>query len=340
MISALGAYMGVSEEATFGTASGTLDNHLRVESDFEGLELDRGLLKANTLEGVVDDVFADAKGRLSVAGPIEFPMQFGGGWMAFLCHTIGKAATTTGAGPYAHEVDLGALPDITARGLTVAVGRSGYSPAGGTQLFAYRGIRPTAFEIRIGENDLVRAGVEVFGQNLAYAAHAAPAADGSDYSSENWIKTPSDAGTPTALFTWGGTSYIIRSLTFRVEQAWVRRFDPIDDEMLVPGLSEKRTITVEAEVEALDTASSSGGAFMDDYKQRNARACVITIDGGTPANESLAISLAGCRIMAPPDPHASVGDIMRSTLRIQAAKNGATSAGTVTLTNSETAAYT
>lgn len=334
MLSGIGTIFGVSEEAAFGTAAAAVHNFLEAEEGFESIQVNRERIDPAMLDNLMLSKDQASKGRLRADGSIDIPLRFNGGWPIFLAHLMGKAWATTGAGPYTHTLDMGATPDMQEKGLSLFLKRSGFDPGGTTKTWVYYGMKPQAIEINIPEMGLVTMNVDFFGKDGAFGDHpTATFPDG------NWIKTPSNASSPTSLFTWNGTAYIIRSAKIRIEQPYQVRWDPIDDKMLQPVMNGRRKILVSIVAEALDTNVGSGGQFYDDFKSKTARAAVITVDGPTPASESFNIQLGDCFISQPVDPHPQSGDVMLSNLELEAFRDGATSAGQIELLNGSSAAY-
>ncbi|NQU47019.1 MAG: hypothetical protein HQ519_00085 [Planctomycetes bacterium] len=334
MLSGLGTVFGVSEEATFGTAAGAVHNSLEAEEGFESIQATRELIEPSMLDGISPDKSQISKGRIRCDGSLEFPLRYDGGWMIFLAHLCGKAIATAGVGPYTHTLDLGAAPDMADKGLTLFLKRAGMVASGTSTTWVYHGQKPTSIEINIPENGLATLSVDLFGKKNAFGAHSA-----ATYPTGSWMKTPSNSNTPTALFSWGGTAYVVRSAKIRIEQGYQIRWDPVDDAMLQPGMNAQRKITASIVAEALDTATASGGKFHDDFTSKTVRAAVITLDGPTAANESFLCQLGDCLITQPVDPHPQSGDVMLSNIELTAYRDGATSAGQIVLTNGSSAAY-
>lgn len=334
-ISGIGTIFGISEEATYGTPDAAVDNYLYAHEGFESLELTRELIENASLHGRSLDRAEVSKGRLICQGDIETAATFEGAWTMFLAHCAGKAWATAGAGPYTHTLDLGAQRDMAGKGITVFLNRQGDVPAGGAQQHVYSGFRPQAVELVLPANGHVMVKAEGVAKNLAFGALTSMTAPGGSF-----LKLPSNAGAPTPVFTWGGTSYVTQGdITLRIEQPHQLRYAAEDDLMLEPHPSGLMKITMSLTVEALATAAASGGAFYDDYKSKTLRAAVLTVDGATPANESLQASFGKCLITSPVDPHPDSGEIQTHSLELTAYRDGGTSAGQIVLTSGASVPY-
>ena len=277
------------------------------------------------------------KGFTSVAGSLDFDLRFGGGWLIFLSHLLGKAPVTTGSNPYTHTQALGADPVTSqmAKGITLAVGKDGIS--GGNFDWIYSGIRPTSMTFNFPENGIATCSCSLIGQaEDAFVAAATPA-----YSSEPYIKSPTDATSPSAQFlSFGGTSYVCKSASVSVNVPWELRRDLQATEGLVPALAGQLELTASFEVETPATASD-GNAFDIAYAAQTLdQAAVFTLEGGTTADRSLVISLGQSIITTAPTPHVSGPELQTMSVDIKAyGKADGTNEGSFVLINTDSSAW-
>lgn len=302
----IGLAIGFSEESTFGTAAGTVDNYLHTFPGQESLKRTTETIEGDDLQvRGIDSTLVDGGGR-SVAGPLQADLQYGGGWLLFLAQLLGIDPTTAGAGPYTHTCSIGGAlgtgSDNRSKGITLFVDREGMTASAAAKTAAYKGIKPTACEITFGYNARARANFDLVGQDFsAWGARLTPTLP-----SRGWIISPSKASTPTTFLTYNGTTYTCRGASVRIEQELdLENRDLQSRTMGQPNPNARMKVTGSFTVEAPETGASTGGAFWDDYNDKTHRAIVMTCEGATPTDEKMVLTIPDALVTKPGEPEIS-----------------------------------
>lgn len=332
-------WAGWGEESPFGT--GVVPTHfLPIEpgDDQVTAEHERILIETIGERGI--DVAEVLKGPQRVPpGTYGHKLKFGGGWPMWLSHLLRRVATTTGVGPYTHAFDVGLTSSsLAGKGMSLQLFKDGLL-ASSDKDWRYFGLRPTSVEFSGENGQNVRVEWGFMGKGLEFVTHASES-----YPTDNYAKGPSDAASPTAAFQFGAdaseVAYTIRNWSVKIEQPHAEIRDYHDPQMLEPLPSGLIMVTWRAEVLFPGTgAGSDGDVFTSAYRNKTVRSALFTLEGPTPANESLVFDFPYSIITTPPDP--AIGDPgpIYQTIEGRAFRSGANNEGTITLINSDSSAY-
>jgi hypothetical protein len=337
----IGLAIGFSEEATFGTAAGTVDNYLHTFPGMEAIKRITEKIEGDDLQARgIDSTLVDGGGRM-VQGPLAHDAMYGGGWPLFLAQLIGLDPVTAGAGPYTHTFSvggaLGVAADNRAKGITLFIDREGQLGSASTKTAAYKGIKPTAWEIAFAYNQRARISMDLVGQDFsAWGSRLTPTLP-----SRSWVNSPSQAASPTAFLSYNSTTYVCRGASFRIEQE--RDLENRDLQSRIPGILQpagRLKVTGSFTVAAPDTAASSGGAFWDDYNAVTPRAIVLTAEGPTAANESLVATIHKAIITNPGEPEVGGPGTILQTVEFEGYYDaGNSEIASLVLTSADSAAW-
>ena len=333
----IGGWWGVGEETTFGTAV-TMTKFFELAPGDESLVLEQDTIEAaHTVERVVD-IADTAKGPKRVSGSLAHDVRFGGGWGVLLEHLAGNRFATTGAGPYTHVMNCGqSNTALAGKGLTVEVFRDGMRAVAADVSWVYAGVRPTSFELAMTDGALVRATWTLMGASQAFTTESTPS-----YSTASWMKSPSDAASPTATLKYGTdaseVAYTCKSWSLKIEQAHDEIREASAPAMVEPLTSDRLMITGSAEILFLGTGAS-GDPFSVAYQGKTAKSLILTLEGPTAASESLVIDMADVLLTSPPDPHGAASGAIYQTIEWKAYADGAGYPAVITLINSDTTVF-
>lgn len=336
----IGYVLGFAEESTYGTAAASADHYLLSARDtmkktVELIEGDGDLAYQQVLGDFLDP------GNSQLAGGIEFDAQFGGGWWMFLAHLLGLDVTTTGAGPdYTHTLSLGGAlggsDDITDEGITLFADREGQQGSATSKTAIIAGFRPSAMELAFELNKRTRVSVEGVARAVTQGNRLTPT-----YSTLPRILSPSRNSSPTDFFQWNSTAYLATAATIRIEREQEQR-RKLEDPLIVgqsPGGLLMVTGTVE--VEAENTGAGTGGVWFDDYEDKALRELVITAEGATAAQQSLAFTLHEAVLTEPGTPEVVGPGVIRQTIGFKGYYDSANSEiGSAVLKTTESTAWT
>jgi len=329
----IGGFIGWGEESSFGSAT-SASHYLQIAPGDETFQLDQEFLEAShTVERGVDT--ADVvKGMKAVSGTWSHDLRYGGGWGLLLEHLLFDESADAGAGPYTHTLSVGDYASgMAGKGLSFIVARDGLLVSGSDVADRYYGCRPTACTITCEDNAIARAEWTLIG-----AGHDTLAIPTPSYPTDNFIKAPSDASSPTAGFKYGTDAsedtYPCRRWSVTISQGW----DPVRvlqaPEMSEPTLAGRLEVTISAEV-LFQGTGASGDAFTTNYRAGTPKSLILTLEGPTAASESLVLDFPNVRLTSPPDPHMTETGAIYQSLEFKAYRSGATMEGTMTLTNSD-----
>jgi len=332
----IGGYFGLGEETTYGTpVTRTKFFELAPGDDSLMLELDT-LEAAHTVERVVD-IADTGKGAKRVSGSLSHDVRFGGGWGVLLEHLCGARFSTAGTTTYTHTLAVGTSgAALQGKGLSLEIFRDGILQ-GSDNSWLYVGIRPTALEFSVQDNAFARAAWTLMGSGLSYVSPSTAA-----YTTASWMKSPSDAATPTSTLRYGTdgseTAYTCRNWTMKLEQAHDELRNASDPAMIEPAVSDRLLLTVTAEI-LFQGTSTAGDAFSANYQAKTAKSLLLKLEGPTAANESFTIDMPDVLITAPPDPHASAAGAIWQTVSFKAYADGAGNPASIVLVNSDSALF-
>ena len=329
----IGAHIGWAEESTYGTAV-TAANHAQLAEGDETLteELDRIEFGGMATRGLdKDDI---AKGHKRVLGPWGHDVRVGGGWGLLLEHLAGNRWATAGTTNYTHTMSLGATNSaLQGKGLTMVVDRDGILGSS-DNAYQFEGVRPTALELSLELGQLMRAEWTLMGEAAGFVSQPSPT-----FPTDEFIKSPSDATSPTAAVQYGAdsseTDYVVRSVKLRVAQAWEPIYDLPAAEMLEPTLGGMIEVTGEF-VALYQGASTAGDAFTADYRAQTVRSLLLNFDGST-ANHGLWADMANVVITDKPEVHPDTRGALWQTVPFKCLRDGATVECDLTLKNQDSA---
>ncbi len=331
----IGGFIGWAEESTFGTAAAAA-NYLQIAPGDETFQLDQEFIEgSHTNERGVDT--ADVvKGMSAVSGTWAHDLRYGGGWGLLLEHLIADEVLTAGASPYTHDFDVGVYASgMAGKGISFTVARDGLLVGGSDVADRYIGCRPTAVTITCEDNAIARAEWTIIGASAGTVAIPTPT-----FPTDNYMKAPSDAGSPTAGFKYGTDTsedtYPCRRWSLTISQPW----DPVRAvqaaAMSEPTLGGRIEVTGSCEV-LFQGTGASGDTFTTNYRAGTAASMILTLEGPTAANESLVIDMPTVRITSPPDAHMSETGAVWQTVEFKAYRSGSGHEADITLTNSDAA---
>lgn len=346
-----GIAIGYSEESTYGTAAGSVSHYLDPRGGMETLqgEVDHIIPESLSFRG--NDSSQFVAGMKRVTGNITHDLRFGGGWVMFMSHLVGHKASTTGSSaPYTHSLELGR--DLSAgttqpqtRGITVVVDREGDNAASSTKAWLYKGLKPTSCDITFEQGAIANASWEFVGSDAATVAIPTPTLP-----TEKYVTNPSaGSGTLIKSIKYGTdgseTGYNVRSMSIHLEQPLAERRTLEDATQLVPTAGGHFIASGSFEIEAPDMGSSGTfDAFTDAYRAITMNSLIMTVEGAqaTSANRKLSFDFPKVRITNVGEPQVSDAGLILKTVEWEAAYSGtaSTGMGTMTLVNSEAAAYT
>lgn len=310
----IGLALGFSEEATWGTVSGTVDNFFHAFPGMEGLKRMVEPIQGDDIQSRgIDSTLINAGGR-RVEGPLQADLQYGGGWLLFLAQLAGNDPVTAGAGPYTHAVSLGAAlggaSDNRAKGISVFVDREGQVAGAGAKAASYSGVKPTSLEIAFAYNARARMSCDLVGKDHAgWGTRLTPS-----LSTRGFIISPSQAASPSAFLQYNSVDFDCREGSIRFEQELdVEGGDMQSPTMGRPEPNARTKVSGSVTVEAPESATGSGGVFFDDYESKTPRELILTLEGSNPANEKMVITVHKALVTNPGDPEvAGPGRVMHT----------------------------
>ncbi len=333
----IGGWVGIGEESTYGTAVAS-SKYFELAPGDETLQLDQEqLTAAHTVERAVD-VADVVKGKRAVSGGLNMDLRFGGGWGVLLEHLAGNRFSTSGtSSPYTHSLAVGdSNAALNGKGLTLEIDRDGILGSS-DKTWQYAGIRPTAVEFTVEDNAIMRASWTLMGKDAAYITATTPS-----YASDNWVKSPSDAASPTASFRFGTdsseTTYTCRRWSVKIEQPHAEIRSVQSATMEEPTLGDRIKVTGSAEV-LFQGTSTAGDAFTTAYRAKTAKSLLLMLEGPTASDESILFDMGDVLITAASDPHASDTGALYQTIEFEAYSDGAANPLDITLVNGDSAIF-
>ena len=330
----IGTFVAFGEETTWGTAVAT-PNYLDSRPGMESLEATTTQTVVNDISEIGSDKDNVLKGPKTVAGNVTMDLRFNGtGWPMFLSHLCGKDVATTGSGPYVHTITVGADKDITAKGITIHANREGVNAAGASQAYQYIGMRPTKGTLSFPGEGVATASFDCVGKDQDFTSLGTYTA-----TTFPFIKLPSDDSTATTFMTYNSVAYKVKSFELSIEQPVEERRQIEDSTNFAPADGGPMVVTGSFDVEVPDTTSTGGGAFNDDHHAQAFREIVVTVDGPTKANNSLAITLGKCLVTNTAEAHVGSAGLQTVTVNFRAFRDGSTKEAVFALTNASATAW-
>ena len=280
-------------------------------------------------------------------------LRYGGGqgktFAMMLSHLLQESAATAGSDPYTHTWDFDYSSGLQAKGLTIGVYRDGDIGSKATDdLRQLLGCRPTAVTLSFEENAIVRADWTIIGKTAAFTSGSSltPA-----FGTGDFLKLPSPAASPTAFcqVDWNRSdpdtpsraAVNCRSGSLTIEQPSYEERSLQSPSASGYHYEDRLNITGSLELEFQGTGTT-GDDVSNAFVDQELAAVLLTLEGSTAANATLALNLHSCLATASGEPHANEVGTIYQNFEFKALRNvgeTSTTEGDIVLTNTESAAY-
>jgi len=315
----LGAFMGIAEEATWGTTVART-RYFPLRDTGDSLDMPIEFFKSGDINDAAEDYQKVFAGQRSVSGSVELELTFDG-MLMLLEHAFGHTPTPSGAGPYVWAFEPPSTPDVVGKGLSIEILRSGSSVSS----FLYAGCKITSLSIAASQNGIILATMEFLGKEVTKVAKSTPTA--ADIRGE-LTKAVFPNGQVTQAIQINGADRICRSFTFSYNNNYETRFGIESKTTLEPYRSSKVMGELSMELEFEDYAE------FDDFLAEQTRA--ITIGIAQSATAALTIEGAQTRLVSGAVPFVnSMGIVTYNPTFELYADIGTTREFTFTVTNND-----
>ncbi|MFQ5471252.1 MAG: phage tail tube protein [Dehalococcoidia bacterium] len=185
-----------------------------------------------------------------------------------------------------------------------------------TNAIFYQGLEVTNFQFTFEANNYVTLQITFLGRDITRTAKSATPTYLSDY-----IASPS--GQAALLFTLEGTTYRSNSVTVTVDLPLEHRYDVIDVAPSTHPLpTGKRTVTVEADIEAPDTDATLMSALEDPVANKFLGASTNKVDLVTDASNQLTLTFGDLWLNPPGEARPEGIGVLRASLSMLAKNDG------------------
>jgi len=329
----IGAFAGVGEESAFATAVAA-SKYFELGPGDDKLVLEKAVIESPIITERGVDIANALPGAETVSGSLALQLRYGGGWGIFYEHLLGNRFTDSGTGPYTHSLSVGGTnAALVGKGLSVIVNRDGLLAAGADKAYRYFGCRPTAIELTAEYGAIAKLDITLMGAGADFLTM--PTAS---FSSTGWVQSPSQASSPTSVIQFGTdgseAAYVARKASVKIEQPHEEVRDLADVTMAEPGISDMLAMTGSFEVR-FDGTGASGDPFTTVYRTQTAKSLLITLDGATPASESLLFDCPDVLITSASEPHADAAGVLWQTVEWKAYRDGSANEATLTVINAD-----
>ena len=344
-----GAWIGIGEESTYGTAVAPSVFYQPRPGD-EDLSLVYDVIEVDQLtsgRGILLE--SQQKGKRRVEGTLTQVLRYESTMFPFLLsHLLQEDAADAGSDPYYHDWTFAYTSAMAAKGLTIASYRDGdIGSKAADYPRQFKGCRPTALELSFEDNSVVTAAWTIPGQDADWC-------DGSSitpaYATDQYMMLPSQLASPVAFCridfnrsdpdTGLSSSNDIkcRSGSIRIEQEFEDTGSLQDAVYAGLRYNGRLMITGSLELEFQGTGTT-GDDISKAYINQELAHIRLGLQGAAVDSKarSLTIDLHSCMATSAAEPHASeVGTIYQS-LEFRATRVVGEASGTeggISLTNS------